>query len=87
MGSLMTFNLAGGEGGLESLLERFGDDIQRWWDALEPTSLTPEVRSALISGAKQLTEGRSNHEWAHWRDDALVDFFHFVAQHPYPTDI
>jgi carnitine 3-dehydrogenase len=45
------------------------------------------VRSALISGAKQLTEGRSNHEWAHWRDDALVDFFHFVAQHPYPTDI
>ncbi|CAN7799832.1 3-hydroxyacyl-CoA dehydrogenase NAD-binding domain-containing protein [Paraburkholderia hospita] len=86
MGSLMTFNLAGGPGGLSSLLERFGDDVQRWWDALEPTRLTPEVRSALIAGAEALTADQSNEQWAHWRDDALIEFFRFVSDHPYPAD-
>lgn len=84
MGSLMTFNLAGGESGIAGLLERFGDDIERWWDALEPTRLTPEVRSALIDGAEQLRDGRSNAEWAQWRDDALINFFEFTARHPFP---
>jgi len=86
MGSLMTFNLAGGEGGLESLLERFSDDVQRWWDSLEPTRLTPDVRNALILGAKELGAGRSIREWEHWRDEALLDYFQFRAAHPYPTD-
>lgn len=86
MGGLMTFNLAGGAGGMGSLLERFGDDVQRWWDALEPTQLTPEVRSALVAGAQELAADRSNDDWAQWRDDALIEFFRFSARHPYPTD-
>lgn len=86
MGSLMTFNLAGGSGGLSSLLERFGDDIQHWWDALEPTQLTPEVREALVVGAGELTAGRSNSEWARMRDEMLIDYLSFAREHPYPTD-
>ncbi|CEH94248.1 hypothetical protein Xdur_012000 [Xanthomonas citri pv. durantae] len=86
MGGLMTFNLAGGPGGLSSLLERFGDDVQRWWDALEPTRLTPEVRQALVAGADELTAGRSNEDWAQWRDEVLIDYFRFAAEHPYPSD-
>jgi 3-hydroxyacyl-CoA dehydrogenase len=85
MGSLMTFNLAGGSGGLSSLLERFGDDVQRWWDALAHTQLTPAVRDALVDGARELTRNRSNDEWAQWRDDALIEFFRFVSAHPYPA--
>lgn len=86
MGGLMTFNLAGGPGGIASLLERFGDDVQRWWDALEPTRLTPQVRTALVAGAQELTAGRSNAQWAQWRDETLIEFFRFTADHPYPND-
>ncbi|OEC34420.1 3-hydroxyacyl-CoA dehydrogenase [Pseudomonas cuatrocienegasensis] len=86
MGGLMTFNLAGGSGGLSSLLERFGDDIQHWWDALAPTQLTPAVRTALVAGAQELTADKTNDEWAQWRDDTLIEFFRFVSDHPYPTD-
>lgn len=86
MGGLMTFNLAGGPGGLASLLERFGSDVERWWADLAPTRLTPKVRQALISGAAELTAGRPNEEWAQWRDDALIDFFRFASEHPYPTE-
>lgn len=85
MGSLMTFNLAGGSAGLGSLLERFGNDVQRWWDALASTQLTPAVRDALVEGARELTGDRSNDEWAQWRDDALIEFFRFVSTHPYPA--
>lgn len=86
MGSLMTFNLAGGEGGLESLLNRFADDIQKWWDSLEATKLTPEVRASLVEGARQIGAGISNREWELWRDNALIDFFQFRSTHPYLTD-
>ncbi|WP_053184463.1 3-hydroxyacyl-CoA dehydrogenase NAD-binding domain-containing protein [Pseudomonas thivervalensis] len=86
MGGLMTFNLAGGSGGLSSLLDRFGDDIQRWWDALEPTQLTPAVRSALVAGAQELTAEKSNDDWAQWRDETLIEFFRFVSEHPFPSD-
>nr|WP_315400955.1 3-hydroxyacyl-CoA dehydrogenase NAD-binding domain-containing protein [uncultured Duganella sp.] len=85
MGGLMTFNLAGGPGGLASLLERFGNDVERWWADLEPTQLTPEVRQALIAGAAELTGNRPNEEWALWRDDALIDYFRFASAHPHPT--
>lgn len=86
MGGLMTFNLAGGSGGLSSLLDRFGDDIQHWWDALEPTQLTPAVRSALVAGAQELTAEKSNDDWANWRDETLIEFFRFVSEHPFPSD-
>lgn len=86
MGSLMTFNLAGGEGGLASLLERFSDDVQGWWDSLAQTRLTPEVRASLVKGAEELAVGRSICEWEQWRDDALLEFFKFRAAHPYPGE-
>ncbi|TWC97409.1 3-hydroxyacyl-CoA dehydrogenase [Sphingobium sp. AEW010] len=86
MGSLMTWNLAGGEGGLESLLDRFAGDVQRWWDALASPSLTPEVRRALIEGADELKMNMSNTEWADWRDKTLIAFARFGEDHPFPGD-
>lgn len=86
MGSLMTFNLAGGEGGLASLLDRFSDDVQSWWDSLAQTRLTPEVRAALVKGAEELALGRPTREWEQWRDDTLLDFFRFRDAHPYPGE-
>jgi carnitine 3-dehydrogenase len=86
MGCLMSWNLAGGEGGLESLFERFAGDVQRWWDALGTTQLTPEVREALVEGARELQGDRTIADWSAWRDTALIDFAGFTAAHPYPGD-
>lgn len=82
MGGLMTLNLAGGDGGIASLLDRFGNDVQRWWDDLSTINLTPEVRSALVQGAEELKAGHDNREWGAWRDEALIDFFAFTAERP-----
>lgn len=83
MGPLMTFNLAGGAGGVEQIVSRFKDDVHTWWDALGAPRLTPDVCSRLFSGVADLKSGRSNDEWARWRDEELIELLKFRAAHPY----
>lgn len=86
MGPLMTFNLAGGSGGVEQIVARFKNDVQSWWDALGTPSLTPDVCVSLFEGVRELRHEMSNEEWSRWRDEELVEFFKFRAAHPYPAD-
>ena len=86
MGPLMTFNLAGGTGGIEQIVSRFKDDVHTWWDALGEPRLTPAICETLFDGVAQLREGHSNNEWAAWRDDSLVELLKFRTTHPYLTD-
>lgn len=83
MGPLMTFNLAGGAGGVEQIVSRFKGDVQTWWDALGEPKLTPEVCEKLFAGVRELREGRSNEEWGLWRDQELIELLRFRAAHPY----
>jgi len=87
MGPLMTFNLAGGAGGVEQLVSRFKDDVQKWWDALGEPQLTPEVCEKLFAGTVELREGRSNEEWGSWRDQELIELLRFRAEHPYLSEM
>jgi carnitine 3-dehydrogenase len=83
MGPLMTFNLAGGAGGVEQIVSRFKDDVNSWWDALGEPSLTPKVCEALFEGVRELRHGMSNEQWGRWRDEELVELLKFRAAHPY----
>jgi carnitine 3-dehydrogenase len=83
MGPLMTFNLAGGSGGVEQIVGRFKEDVHTWWDALGEPRLTPEVCARLYEGVGELRRGRSNDEWGLWRDGQLVELLKFRAAHPY----
>ncbi|HKS72663.1 MAG TPA: 3-hydroxyacyl-CoA dehydrogenase NAD-binding domain-containing protein [Terriglobales bacterium] len=83
MGPLMTFNLAGGSGGVEQVVARFRDDVQTWWDALGKPELTDDVCGALFDGVRQLRRDRSNEDWALWRDAQLIELLKFRANHPY----
>jgi len=83
MGPLMTFNLAGGTGGVEQIVARFKNDVQSWWDALGEPRLTDEVCKSLFEGVRELRHGKSNEEWALWRDAELVELLKYRAQHPY----
>jgi len=83
MGPLMTFNLAGGEGGVEQIVDRFHDDVELWWDSLGTPKLTPDVRKALFDGVRELRNGIPNGEWGRWRDKELIEFLRFRKAHPY----
>ena len=86
MGPLMTFNLAGGSGGIEQIIDRFHDDVESWWAALGTPRLTPEVCARLYEGVGELRHGMSNDDWGRWRDTELVELLKFLASHPYPAN-
>lgn len=86
MGPLMTFNLAGGSGGIEQIISRFKDDVQAWWTTLGDPQLTEDVCEKLFAGVAELREGRSNSQWAQWRDEALIEMLKFRATTPYLTE-
>lgn len=72
MGSLTTFTLAGGTGGMPHVL-KIAPELEKWWDALGSPRLTPDVQAALIKAADEITKGRSLEDWIAWRNDKLVD--------------
>jgi carnitine 3-dehydrogenase len=73
MGSLTTFTLAGGEGGMPHVL-KIAPELQKWFDTLGTPKLTsPDVQKALIEAAEQITAGRSLSELIATRNRKLVD--------------
>lgn len=72
MGSLTTLTLAGGEGGMQRMLESFSGAIDGWWQALGSPRMTPEVKAALLRAENELTQGHEIRELASLRDENLV---------------
>jgi 3-hydroxyacyl-CoA dehydrogenase len=87
LGPLMTFNLAGGTGGIEQIVSRFREDVESWWSALGTPTLTPEVCDRLFEGVRELRHGMTNEEWSSWRDTELVELLKFRSKHPYPVEM
>ncbi len=80
MGSLTTFTLAGGPGGMPHVLT-IAAELQKWWDALGAPKLTsPQVQAALIDAAQEITKGRSLPDWMAWRNEKLVDLLLAVGR-------
>jgi carnitine 3-dehydrogenase len=87
MGSLLTFHLAGGQGGIRHTLDLAADAFEEWWASLGAPTFTPEVREKLIAGAEQIAAGRSPEEWAGWRDERLTDLIELLnSKPPYDRD-
>jgi carnitine 3-dehydrogenase len=79
MGALTTLTLAGGEGGMQRVLDSFAPAMQSWWDDLGSPRFTPEVRSALLTAQTEITEPYSLAEWIAWRDTQLVPVLRTLA--------
>jgi 3-hydroxyacyl-CoA dehydrogenase len=86
MGPLMTFNLSGGDDGIDGVLPRFGKDIASWWASLGSVTFTPEVVASLREGMAELRRGRSSSEWGAWRDAKLVEVLQLLARLDYPGE-
>ena len=70
MGPIMTFHLAGGEGGLRYLLDHIG--VAHLWPELGTPDMTPEFEDKLIAGVKEEAAGQAIPDLARERDRKLL---------------
>jgi carnitine 3-dehydrogenase len=71
-GPMLTFHLAGGQGGMAHMLDHFGPSLQSPWTRLVAAELTPELRDAVVDGCEREADGRSIDELVAERDRGVI---------------
>jgi carnitine 3-dehydrogenase len=71
-GPMLTFHLAGGQGGMAHMLDHFGPSLLSPWTRLEAPELTPELRDAVVAGCEREADGRSIDELVAERDRGVI---------------
>tara|TARA_Y100000817_G_scaffold113122_1_gene88626 strand:- start:16787 stop:17755 length:969 start_codon:yes stop_codon:yes gene_type:complete len=72
MGPMLTFHLAGGEGGMAHMLDHFGPSLQSPWTRLKAPKLTESLRNAVVDGCSEEADGRSVADLVLERDKGLT---------------
>ena len=72
MGPNLLFHLGGGRGGLDQFMEHLGVHFSAWLNDLGKPELTPEIRSVLVAGVQEQTQGYSVQELEARRDRMLT---------------
>jgi carnitine 3-dehydrogenase len=78
-GPMLTFHLAGGEGGMAHMLDHFGPSLKSPWTRLDAPELTSGLRDAVIAGCDEEVAGRSFLELVAERDEAIIAIRNAVA--------
>ncbi|PAX85561.1 3-hydroxybutyryl-CoA dehydrogenase [Streptomyces albidoflavus] len=73
MGPMLTFALAGGEGGMAHMLDHFGPSLKSPWTRLEAPELDRELYDAVVAGCDEAADGRSIAELVAERDKGVID--------------
>ncbi|TDT31164.1 3-hydroxyacyl-CoA dehydrogenase NAD-binding domain-containing protein [Naumannella halotolerans] len=71
-GPLLTFHLAGGQGGMAHMLDHFGPSLKSPWTRLEAPELTAELRDAVVDGCAEEAGDRSIDELVAERDAGVI---------------
>ncbi|MEU8638880.1 3-hydroxyacyl-CoA dehydrogenase NAD-binding domain-containing protein [Amycolatopsis sp. NPDC048633] len=71
-GPMLTFHLAGGEGGMAHMLDHFGPSLKAPWTRLEAPELTPELRDAVVEGCEDEAGERTIADLVAERDRAII---------------
>lgn len=71
-GPMLTFHLAGGQGGMAHMLDHFGPSLQSPWTRLVSAELTPELRDAVVDGCDREAGGRTIDELVAERDAGVI---------------
>ncbi|OSM43834.1 3-hydroxyacyl-CoA dehydrogenase NAD-binding domain-containing protein [Nesterenkonia sp. PF2B19] len=71
-GPMLTFHLAGGEGGMAHMLDHFGPSLKSPWTRLEAPELTEELRAGVVAGCDEASAGRSVAELVAERDAGII---------------
>ncbi|MEE2570007.1 3-hydroxyacyl-CoA dehydrogenase NAD-binding domain-containing protein [Pseudarthrobacter sp. J64] len=78
-GPMLTFHLAGGEGGMAHMLDHFGPSLKSPWTRLDAPELTPELRDAVVAGCDEEIADRSFLELVAERDEAIIAIRNAIA--------
>jgi len=71
-GPMLTFHLAGGQGGMAHMLDHFGPSLQSPWTRLVAAELTPELRNAVVDGCDREADGRTIDQLVAERDAGVI---------------
>ncbi len=81
MGTMLTFHLAGGEGGMRHMLEHFGPALQLPWTKLKAPPLTDRLIEEVVSGVERQAGGRRVAELEQLRDEYLISVMRALRPH------
>lgn len=79
-GPMLTFALAGGEGGMAHMLDHFGPSLLSPWTRLTAPELTQELRDAVVAGCDDEADGRSFPDLVTARDAAIIEIRKLVGE-------
>ena len=71
-GPMLTFHLAGGQGGMAHMLDHFGPSLQSPWTRLVAAELTPDLRNAVVDGCDREADGRTIDQLVAERDAGVI---------------
>ena len=71
-GPMLTFHLAGGQGGMAHMLDHFGPSLKSPWTRLVAADLTPQLRDAVVEGCEREAAGRSIDQLVVERDAGVI---------------
>ncbi|GAB7072148.1 3-hydroxyacyl-CoA dehydrogenase NAD-binding domain-containing protein [Streptomyces sp. JCM 18897] len=80
MGPMLTFALAGGEGGMAHMLDHFGPSLKSPWTRLEAPELDKELYDAVVAGCDEAADGRSIADLVAERDKGVIDVLRAVGR-------
>jgi carnitine 3-dehydrogenase len=79
-GPMLTFHLAGGQGGMAHMLDHFGPSLLSPWTRLDAPELTPALRDAVVEGCEREAAGRSIDELVAERDRGVIAILRALGQ-------
>ncbi|MET0839121.1 MAG: 3-hydroxyacyl-CoA dehydrogenase NAD-binding domain-containing protein [Marmoricola sp.] len=71
-GPMLTFHLAGGQGGMAHMLDHFGPSLLSPWTRLVAAELTPELRDTVVDGCVREADGRTIDDLVAERDAGVI---------------
>ncbi|MFJ6613971.1 3-hydroxyacyl-CoA dehydrogenase NAD-binding domain-containing protein [Streptomyces sp. NPDC091289] len=86
MGPMLTFALAGGEGGMAHMLDHFGPSLKSPWTRLEAPELDRALYEAVVAGCEEAADGRSIADLVAERDRGVIDVLRATGRLPRPAE-
>jgi carnitine 3-dehydrogenase len=81
MGPVLTFHLAGGQGGMAHMLDQFGPALLAPWTRLAAPELTPRLRELVVTGVGESVGDVTVQQLERQRDDFLADLLLLIERH------
>jgi carnitine 3-dehydrogenase len=81
MGPMLTFHLAGGQGGMVRMLDHFGPALLEPWTRLTAPELTPRLRDLVVAGVEESIGDVPVLQLERQRDDFLADLLLLLEKH------